>query len=952
MKKNFVRVMLFGALTLAVSTTVTSCKDNDDDIKNLQEQIDKITSASPVSTEDMNAAVNAASKELKDQLAKLEKLVNDPSSEASLTQQIADLKKALETAVGQNAKDLAAKLATAQGDLNTLKEELNGKGNIKGLKQKIADLESVQATMQKLIDAEAAYNKDKTDLSGYANTGFGAFVNQEILDAIKKEGDIAKYVDKAVKTGVGSVLKDVNEYLSENFKANADLAAFVKEINETLFSDEYKARMDKLNNFLAAIDNAVAKGSDYKSYADVIDQIDATKKQLAALQLPSGKDVTFDSAVKDIVEDKLGTVNTSITNLATRLDAEIKAIKGMIQSVVYVPKNVAGTEEFTTLYAKKNAAATSYSIISRSEDLNVTFRVSPAEAALGFETGKYSLLMDAQKTRSTNTDIFTVGEVKVEKEGTKPTGLITVPLKTTSASQNFVLCLMVKDNGKDVFTEVTSNYFPVLMTTQYLSSGYKVEYVSGETGREIIYNDNASKLEFNKNGKVQAVFYDTEAEADADASGTLVDIPAGLKGVFTTSFELTGENKSYFSIDETTGTVTLKSSAFGQVGLVGQTVGVTAITAISGVEKPVSTDLTDGGLVTIVQKMENKEVVVSPFEGDWKGDGNNTDPVTYTIPMVNLYNQGAITEADYKALQAAAFDVTSGADNGVTFVRGNNNALTITVPAATKVGTYNPKAVITVSSVKTITVKATVTVKSLTDVALTTVASPQKVDAGVNAVQASAIAVEVGDVSTLFPNYAAVAKKVTAAGGTITFAKTGTATLNGNKLTIGADYKAPVKVTATVKCGEKKDAVYTVILTPDPKLSGTWTAPTELSRTIASDKTSTIDDLAKGSVWKDYRGEDMWKAGSVVTGNGTNGFASTINALSVYGLDAPTFELTGDNANKFEVTAAGVLSYSDLGKNMPSRDGLTVTVKVTVKSKWGGAISSTGDVTTINVTVK
>lgn len=60
MKKNFVRVMLFGALTLAVTTTVTSCKDNDGDIKNLQEQIDKITSTSPVSTEDMKAAVDAA----------------------------------------------------------------------------------------------------------------------------------------------------------------------------------------------------------------------------------------------------------------------------------------------------------------------------------------------------------------------------------------------------------------------------------------------------------------------------------------------------------------------------------------------------------------------------------------------------------------------------------------------------------------------------------------------------------------------------------------------------------------------------------------------------------------------------------------------------------------------------------------------------------------------------
>ena len=39
MKKNFVRVMLFGALTLATVTYV-GCKDYDDDIDYLQTQID------------------------------------------------------------------------------------------------------------------------------------------------------------------------------------------------------------------------------------------------------------------------------------------------------------------------------------------------------------------------------------------------------------------------------------------------------------------------------------------------------------------------------------------------------------------------------------------------------------------------------------------------------------------------------------------------------------------------------------------------------------------------------------------------------------------------------------------------------------------------------------------------------------------------------------------------
>lgn len=54
MKKKFVKVMFFGALSLAVSTAVTSCKDYDDDIDNLQTQID----ANKASIADLQKFVN------------------------------------------------------------------------------------------------------------------------------------------------------------------------------------------------------------------------------------------------------------------------------------------------------------------------------------------------------------------------------------------------------------------------------------------------------------------------------------------------------------------------------------------------------------------------------------------------------------------------------------------------------------------------------------------------------------------------------------------------------------------------------------------------------------------------------------------------------------------------------------------------------------------------------
>lgn len=955
MKKKFVKVMLFGALTLAVSTTITSCKDYDDDVKNLQEQIDKINSSSPVSIEDMKTAIAAAKTELTTEINKLSAaLENKEASIDALKADIETLTKQLNAAQGDatEAKKLATELSNKQNELKTL---VNANDEtLKNLKASYDQLTGAEGDIQKLQQFVADYENNKV-ISENAKSDdlLAAFINSTIAEKLEGK-ELVEYINTAVSTAIGQELISVNNAITAITGKDGSLTKLQAQLDAALNGDEKNKgileRLEELEETQKVIDAFLEKNpNQYADFAAVLNQIETLRSNYETMFTPSSLQGKVEKAINQALETTDFTFK-QLVNDVKQQGLDIDAIKAMVQSVVYVPKNTAGTEEFTTLYAKKKAADANYSIISRSEDLTVTFRVSPAKAALGFETGKYSLLIDAQKTRSTNTDIFTVGDkVTVEKDGNnEPTGLITIPLSTTSASENYALCLMVKDNSKEVFTEVTSNYFPVLMTTKYLSPSYKVKYVSGETGRDIIYNDNTSKLIFSTSGKEQAVFYDDKVTADADASTNYVDVPAGLDGVFNTTFALNGANKSYFNIDATTGEVTLASTAFGQVGLVGQQIDVNAVTKVTGVDDPITTDLTATGKVTITQKTENKEIEYS-FEGTWKGNGVQT----YTINMVDLYNKGAITEADYKALAASTFDVT-GADNSVTFARGNDNALTITVPSATKVGTYHPKAVITVSSVKKITVKAAVTVKSLADVALATVASPQKVDAGVDAAQASKIAVEVGDVSTLFPNYSDVYKKVvTEAGGTIEFAVTGTGTdfSAAPKLTITKDYAAPVKVTATVKCGEKKDAVYAVTLVPDAKLSGTWTAPTKLTQEIASDKTSTVN-LATGSVWKDYRDMTIWEAGTAVTGNNSNGFANTTSALDMYGLTAPTFKVVGDNADKFDVTTAGVLSYSQAGQNMPSREGLTATVEVTVKSKWGGAISSTGDVTIISVTVK
>ena len=178
MKRKFVKVMFFGALALAVSTAVTSCKDYDDDVKNLQEQIDKITSTSPVSSEELKAAVDKAKSELTE-------LLNKKADITALEKEIQDLKDALAKG-GDEAllADLAKQLADKTNLLTW--ENLKTDETIAKLKTDIDALNKVSSTLDALVKAEQKY-KESGDLSGFDNTSFDALINNSIKEAIEKE---------------------------------------------------------------------------------------------------------------------------------------------------------------------------------------------------------------------------------------------------------------------------------------------------------------------------------------------------------------------------------------------------------------------------------------------------------------------------------------------------------------------------------------------------------------------------------------------------------------------------------------------------------------------------------------------------------------------------------------------------------------------------------------------
>ena len=976
MKKNFVRVMLFGALTLAVSTTVTSCKDYDDDIKGLQEQVDNIKSTNPVSTEDMNAAVDKASKELKDQLAKLEKLVNDPSSETSLTQQIAALEDALKTAVGENAKDLAGKLVTAQNDLKTLKEALGGDAYIAQLKSKIEALESAKTTMQALIDAEAAYLKDK-DVSGYKNTGFGAYVNQAILDVTDGKG-IADYVNNAVKTGVGSVLKEVNEYLSENFEADADLTAFVTKVNETLFSDDYIAKMSKLDDLLLAIDNAVEKeGSDYKNYADVINQIDVTKQQLAALQLPSGEGVTFDSAVTGIVTTELGVVNTSISDLETKLQAEIDAIKGMIQSIVYVPTYADGQVQFNTFYADFDATGGyDWQPVVNVDEVAVRFRVSPASvitdlvACFGAdgavnENAKYVVSVDCQKvqTRALN-DPFKIKGIKVVDAKKEP-NLIEVTLDASAVKNSYAVALTVTDKvaaDKNTLNDVASNYFAAVKSDLYIdkvvweSANGAVEQLA--IGGELDYKG--------KNGETESYYSVTvypSIDASSAVAGTLATKKLSELGIsdanFSVKFETDDNISSTFNLGATTGILEAKGAA-GSTVTVKSTVTVTdPVTAGTSGAKTAKYEAKEYTQVNTVSEGTAQTVILDSEDPIlWNGDDQKLlikDNAALTAIKAAL-GGSPITDfngCSYKIVSPVGGKIKLG-DTG-----GAEHKLALIVPQKTVCET--PTTIVTRISKGDYSIDVTlenvqVSYPAEADLTLVNSNAWDGAKAILNLVEAGAPITAVTaerDLTELFTNYAGFVGDnghngtFTSLGGEFKFSVVGdtprgvtldatSGALSVDKTYNGAAAGFSVKVEA--KCGEKVISTKTIpVVFNTAKMNGifdykgTDEGKDKLAFNVSSAATREEGvEVSKALVWKDASTtpRQLWPsdgASAAYDGSGATIFGFKVSFELVAGEDNDNFELN-PTTGKLTLTRP---------TDTQGTKAMTVKVKAIPTSPWG-----------------
>ena len=838
MKKNFVRVMLFGALTLAVTTTVTSCKDNDGDIKNLQEQIDKITSTSPVSTEDMKAAVDAAKTELQTKVTNLESQLKDKETAIkTLEENIVKLKEDLAKGEGVDVVALAKKLAESENELVTLIKANDQ--TIKDLNASVKELNDMSGILDKLVAAEKNYKNNNGDLSGFYDTSFDKFINQSIINALEDESDskgaIAEYVITAVQGAVASNGKELNDRIAKfGMTGVANLTDFVDKIYNEIFKDggAIKTKLDSLDELLLAIDAYVGtEEGQSKDYAALINEIVAAKNAVTALKLPEGQ--TLKGAVQSIIAEELGDAEATLAKLQSELKTEITALKGMIQSIVYVPEYADGLVQLSTFYAKfgSNGNAADWEPMISGGDVKVRFRVSPSSAAkelidnFGKETAKYNVAVDYQtvKTRATG-ELFNITKIEAVKD---EANLIEVTLDASKAAASYAIALTLTDKVEGeakTLNDISSNYFVAVKNVLYID---KVEWTPKEKPTTLV---KGNTIDYKTGGDYTLTVHssvdasgDVEGEADTRKKLSQYGISADK---FPMELTLGGTNAANFELSEA-GVLSAKEAAVvSNVAKVSYTITVSGLGASS--EKTVEYT-GDYGDVKLITEGEAQEVVLAAAQLPllWNGAEKS-----YTLDVTA---ESATVAAVAKIKEALGVDnfnncTFAAVPETQTIKLGNSSgALVLKVPASTVCEATDITTRITSQDGNksiNVTVKGvTVSYPDANDAAFKLIDNTQTWDGskavlgrtftgeGTQASNYTAVTAT-RNLKELYSNYAAVENSFAGlgSGATLKFAPvlaegestiTGVTVSESGDVTVTKSYEGdPIKVTLTGKCGE------------------------------------------------------------------------------------------------------------------------------------------------------
>ena len=441
MKRKYLSALLMGTLTVASMSTFTSCKDYDDDISNLQDQIDKLATAD----------------QLSQKVAELQALISsNQTGISSLETKLAEVKATADSkATLDQVKDILAGYATNESVTKEANEIVNAA--IKALQEKdIKDLKALIETAQGKADQAV---KDAADAKAEILKTLEDYALKSDVDAAQGTADDALAKAIANKTAIENALKT----LGTGFDEKNTVAAAIEAINGQLTAKN--TGLAGLDGRLSVIEAALKSDEDGDKLTNLKLKIDNIENKLKKI---IGEYTTMVTGVELVASYSTWQLGKDLGNSGQAINLDM--IHGLVAETSVFGDEVSDKIENPVTYEKGQDIK---------DDNSIIVRINPVNAEL---TKNTKIILLNSKGESLE-DYVTVGEptkftdLIVSRAATVNSGLWKLPVHVAKGVSNEEFKKATQVDGKTILYAVAVKNTETQKDTQdrYVISTYDVK---------------------------------------------------------------------------------------------------------------------------------------------------------------------------------------------------------------------------------------------------------------------------------------------------------------------------------------------------------------------------------------------------------------------------------------------------------------------------------------------
>ena len=683
MNKKFLSAILFGALMVSSTGTFVSCKDYDDDIDNLQEQINKLATKEDMTSQiaTLQAALDAAKTEAAAAKASAEQAVAKANSAESTA---TEAEKAAAQAALDAANAKAEAIKAAQDEVAKVKAELEAAIDSKFEAEKEALAKTISELTETVTKLTGLTTDMITSIDLQTAEGFTTQLDlnyYQIADnktwGGKTSYTFGKDMEGSFTVSAGEIFANPASLLVSVAPANAALPAEILSIVDSegtsindyinLTSSSYTDKLYKgaraASNGLYTVTAELKKDADKKAFAKLLDDGKTTSdKKYVAFAVAATKenrtvtstyDVTIQSTTNSITKaieiDTRSTIKSSIAEEGTL--KKWNGYDGGKPETTATPNNeycypVVDGEAFTIKVASKADAVATETATSKVLASYVVVDIDNGALSTTDKAAIKSLTITGDVNKVSKENVFNIAI-----GGTYSKGVV-VPLKVVTidyTGEETTNVVWVKAGGSSEVAQTVSYIItPNAKVADPITYAYeqiqKFTIPAGYASYELSIVDKEDGINFN--GNLLSFYEDAKGDKASNDPAKV----AYAKFATTVNLQALKDNKVY------EGTVKFFDKE-----------GTFLSQSVVKVQKVLPTVLPEGFSIKTNQLDAQGVYNCYLVPNSWTADKTTPNTNTGTMAMSHVFNYGKAAAADYEITFAGAKkDKNKDVDNTVT----------------------------------------------------------------------------------------------------------------------------------------------------------------------------------------------------------------------------------------------------------------------------------------------